>query len=139
MKSARSTCLSFLVFLFAVPRSPSRRARMLGKSLIQRQSHRRPIRMRGPFQLMISTSRGVFPARPGLPTAKRSPSPRNISGRSNLWKVNADGGWPIQLAQSDERQYGETWSPTAMDGLSSRTPGGNELWDVLVIPSDGAK
>jgi dipeptidyl aminopeptidase/acylaminoacyl peptidase len=35
----------------------------------------------------------------------------DISGRSNLWKVNADGGWPIQLTQSDERQYGGTWSP----------------------------
>ena len=26
----------------------------------------------------------------------------DISGRSNLWKVRASGGWPIQLSQSDE-------------------------------------
>jgi hypothetical protein len=35
----------------------------------------------------------------------------DISGRSNLWKVSANEGWPIQLAQSDDRQYSETWSP----------------------------
>jgi hypothetical protein len=29
----------------------------------------------------------------------------DISGRSNLWKVRASGGWPIQLTQSDDRQY----------------------------------
>src|SRR6266536_449649 len=29
----------------------------------------------------------------------------DISGRSNLWKVRAAGGWPIQLVQSDDRQY----------------------------------
>jgi WD40 repeat protein len=29
----------------------------------------------------------------------------NISGRPNLWKVRASGGWPIQLTQSDDRQF----------------------------------
>ena len=49
----------------------------------------------------------------------------DISGRSNLWKVNANGGWPIQLAQSDDRQYGETWSPDGKWILLDS--GGNEL------------
>jgi len=35
----------------------------------------------------------------------------NFSGRPNLWKVSAAGGWPIQLTQSDERQYNAVWSP----------------------------
>jgi hypothetical protein len=30
----------------------------------------------------------------------------NLTGRFNLWKVNAEGGWPVQLSQSDDRQYG---------------------------------
>src|SRR5438309_9307517 len=33
----------------------------------------------------------------------------DISGRSNLWKVRASGGWPIQLTQSDDRQYRAVW------------------------------
>src|SRR5215471_15242521 len=35
----------------------------------------------------------------------------NMTGRSNLWKVPASGGWPIQLAQSDDRQLSAVWSP----------------------------
>ena len=35
----------------------------------------------------------------------------NLSGRLNLWRVPADGGWPIQLSQSDDRQTGAAWSP----------------------------
>src|SRR6266480_1937529 len=34
----------------------------------------------------------------------------NITGRLNLWKVSATGGWPIQLTQSDDRQIGAAWS-----------------------------
>jgi len=45
------------------------------------------------------------------PNGKEIAFTTDISGRSNLWKVNANGGWPIQFAQSDERQYGGTWSP----------------------------
>jgi len=63
----------------------------------------------------------------------------DISGRSNLWKVNADGGWPIQLAQSDERQYGETWSPDGKWIVFQQDTGGNELWDIFAVPSDGGE
>jgi len=51
--------------------------------------------------------------------------------------VKADGGWPIQLAQSDERQYGDTWSPDGKWIVFQQDTGGNELWDVFAIPSDG--
>src|SRR5215470_19622781 len=30
----------------------------------------------------------------------------DMSGRLNLWKVKASGGWPLELTQSDERQFG---------------------------------
>jgi dipeptidyl aminopeptidase/acylaminoacyl peptidase len=63
----------------------------------------------------------------------------DISGRSNLWKVNADGGWPIQLSQSDERQYGETWSPDGKWIVFQQDAAGNELWDLLAIPSMGGE
>jgi len=35
----------------------------------------------------------------------------DISGRFNLWRVRAAGGWPIQLTQSDDLQSRATWSP----------------------------
>jgi len=63
----------------------------------------------------------------------------DISGRLNLWKVDADGGWPIQLAQSDERQYGATWSPDGKWIVLQQDTAGNELWDLFAIPSDGGE
>ena len=63
----------------------------------------------------------------------------DISGRSNLWKVNANGGWPIQLAQSDDRQYSETWSPDGKWILFQQDTAGNELWDIFAIPSEGGE
>jgi dipeptidyl aminopeptidase/acylaminoacyl peptidase len=63
----------------------------------------------------------------------------DISGRANLWKVNADGGWPLQLTQSDERQYSGTWSPDGKWILYQQDTGGNELWDIFAIPSDGGE
>ena len=49
------------------------------------------------------------------PDGKQIVFATNLTGRYNLWKVTSDGGWPIQLGQSDERQSGATWSP---DGKS---------------------
>ena len=63
----------------------------------------------------------------------------DISGRSNLWKVSADGGWPLQLTQSDERQFGATWSPDGKWIVFQQDTGGNELWDLFAVPSDGGE
>ncbi len=61
----------------------------------------------------------------------------NLSGRSNLWKVASSGGWPIQLTQSDERQHSSAWSPDGKWIAFQQDYGGNELWDILVVPSAG--
>src|ERR1700757_163835 len=37
------------------------------------------------------------------PDGKQIVFTTDISGHSNLWKVQASGGWPIQLVQSDDR------------------------------------
>lgn len=63
----------------------------------------------------------------------------NISGRMNLWKVSATGGWPIQLTQSDERQYSAVWSPDGKWIVYQQDTGGNELWDVFAVPSQGGE
>ena len=63
----------------------------------------------------------------------------DLAGRSNLWKVNAQGGWPLQLTQSDERQYGEAWAPDGKWIVFQQDTAGNELWDLFAIPSDGGE
>ena len=61
----------------------------------------------------------------------------DITGRLNLWKVSAAGGWPVQLTQSDDRQSGAVWSPDGKWILYQQDTGGNELYDVYAIPSAG--
>jgi dipeptidyl aminopeptidase/acylaminoacyl peptidase len=61
----------------------------------------------------------------------------DISGRSNLWKVPASGGWPIQLTQCDDRQYSAVWSPDGKWIVYQQDHAGDELWDLYAIPSDG--
>jgi len=63
----------------------------------------------------------------------------DMSGRSNLWKVRASGGWPIQLTQSDERQYSAVWSPDGKWIVYQQDRAGDELWDLYAIPSDGGE
>jgi dipeptidyl aminopeptidase/acylaminoacyl peptidase len=63
----------------------------------------------------------------------------NMAGRPNLWKMSSTGGWPIQLVQSEERQYGGTWSPDGKWIVFQQDTGGNELWDIFAVPSDGGE
>ena len=64
---------------------------------------------------------------------------RDMTGRPNLWKVRASGGWPLQLVQSDERQYAAAWSPDGKWIVYQQDKGGNEMWDLFAIPSDGGE
>jgi len=61
----------------------------------------------------------------------------DTTGRLNLWKVDSSGGWPIQLVQSDERQYSGAWSPDGKWIVFQQDFGGNELWDIFAVPSNG--
>src|ERR1700728_1743494 len=63
----------------------------------------------------------------------------NLTGRFNLWKVNADGGWPVQLSQSDDRQYGGIWSPDGKWIVFASDKGGAEIYDLFAIPSNGGE
>jgi dipeptidyl aminopeptidase/acylaminoacyl peptidase len=63
----------------------------------------------------------------------------NMTGRPNLWKVSAASGWPVQLVQSDERQTTGTWSPDGKWIVFQQDIGGNELWDIFAVPSDGGE
>jgi dipeptidyl aminopeptidase/acylaminoacyl peptidase len=62
----------------------------------------------------------------------------NISGRNNLWIVPAEGGWPMQLTVSNQRQTNPAWSPKGRWIAYTSDNDGNEQWDIfLVSPRDG--
>jgi len=62
----------------------------------------------------------------------------NLSGRNNLWLVPAEGGWPVQLTVSDQRQTAPEWSPDGKWIAYQSDYDGDELWDIfLVSPKTG--
>jgi dipeptidyl aminopeptidase/acylaminoacyl peptidase len=61
----------------------------------------------------------------------------NLTGRNNLWKVAAAGGWPIQLTQSDDRQSAAAWSPDGKWIVYQQDYAGGEISDLFAIPAAG--
>ncbi len=62
----------------------------------------------------------------------------NITGRNNLWIVPAEGGWPMQLAVSNQRQASIAWSPNGHWIAYMSDYDGNEQWDLFIVsPTSG--
>ena len=62
----------------------------------------------------------------------------NMSGRNNLWLVPADGGFPVQLTVSDQRQTSPAWSADGKWIAFQSDYEGDEQWDIfLVSPKSG--
>jgi len=62
----------------------------------------------------------------------------NLSGRNNIWTVPAEGGWPMQLTVSDQRQTAPAWSPDGKWIAYMSDYDGDEQWDIfLVSPKSG--
>ncbi|HVO82693.1 MAG TPA: S9 family peptidase [Terriglobales bacterium] len=57
----------------------------------------------------------------------------NISGRNNLWLVPAEGGWPMQLTISDQRQTAPAWSPDGKWIAYQSDYDGDEQWDIFFV------
>src|SRR5215467_2030672 len=63
----------------------------------------------------------------------------NFTGRFNLWKVSSAGGWPIQLLQSDDRQFNPFWSRDGKWIVFQQDVGGHEVYDLYAVPSNGGQ
>ena len=61
----------------------------------------------------------------------------NFTGRMNLWRVSANGGWPLQLTVSDDRQFSATWSPNGKGIVYEQDFGGSEYYDLFAIGDAG--
>src|SRR5579871_318813 len=62
----------------------------------------------------------------------------NMSGRNNLWIVPSEGGFPMQLTVSDQRQTSAAWSPDGKWIAYQSDYDGDEQWDIfLVSPKTG--
>jgi len=61
----------------------------------------------------------------------------NLTGRYNIWRTNAEGSWPVQLTQSDDRQLGFAVAPDGRTLYYTQDKGGNEQYDIYAVPAAG--
>lgn len=61
----------------------------------------------------------------------------NLTGRTNIWRTDVGGSWPLQITQSDERQKGVVASADGRWVLYEQDVGGNEYDDVYRVPVNG--
>jgi dipeptidyl aminopeptidase/acylaminoacyl peptidase len=57
----------------------------------------------------------------------------NLSGRNNVWLVPSEGGWPVQLTVSDQRQTSLAWSPDGKWIAYMSDYDGDEQWDIFFV------
>ena len=61
----------------------------------------------------------------------------DVTGRSQIWKVPAKGGWPVQLTFGDPPVGGAAWARDGATVAFERDSGGNERFHLYAVPSGG--
>jgi len=61
----------------------------------------------------------------------------NLTGRINIWRTDANGGWPVQMTQSDDAQSGLAVSRDGKWLYFEQDVGGNEYPDIYRVPTTG--
>ena len=63
----------------------------------------------------------------------------DATGRPNLWIMNADGTGAKQLIQNNDRQASARFTRDDMQVVYSQDRGGNEYYDIYVVPVSGGE
>jgi dipeptidyl aminopeptidase/acylaminoacyl peptidase len=61
----------------------------------------------------------------------------NLTGRQNIWRVDAGGSWPVQMTQSDDSQGDLAIGADPSLLYFAQDTGGNELHDIYAVPTAG--
>jgi dipeptidyl aminopeptidase/acylaminoacyl peptidase len=61
----------------------------------------------------------------------------DLTGRVNIWRMDANGSWPVQLTQSNDAQEGLAASRDGQWLYFTQDAGGNEYYDVYRVPVNG--
>jgi dipeptidyl aminopeptidase/acylaminoacyl peptidase len=61
----------------------------------------------------------------------------NLTGRYNIWRVDAEGSWPLQMTQSDDAQSGLAASRDGKWLYFTQDNGGDEYYDLYRVPTSG--
>jgi dipeptidyl aminopeptidase/acylaminoacyl peptidase len=61
----------------------------------------------------------------------------NLTGRFNLWEVPAQGGFPLQMTQSDDAQFGLTASPDGKWIVFQSDHSTDQIFDLYAVPASG--
>lgn len=61
----------------------------------------------------------------------------NLTGRTNIWRTDTAGSWPVQLTQSDDAQSGLAASADGKYLYFQQDVGGNEYTDIYRVPVNG--
>ncbi len=61
----------------------------------------------------------------------------NLTGRPNIWRMDAAGSWPVQMTVSDDGQYGLAVSSDGKWLYFDQDKGGDEYGDIYRVPTVG--
>ena len=61
----------------------------------------------------------------------------DLTGRMNLWRVFPNGGFPLQLQQSEDKSFYPAVTPDGRTLLYASDIGGREIYDIFSIPASG--
>lgn len=63
----------------------------------------------------------------------------NLTGRYNIWRIDAARSWPVQLTQSEDVQEGLAVSPDGETLYFMQDKGGDEMHDLFAVRTAGGE